>query len=139
MSIVTKKQFLADVRHEIEMLKQNATESEIARLNINSLNANDINLCIYGQMTGDCTSLRAKDLMDKSCKRVFSRTFKIRTAIQLDALIPNVNGNYESQDWDIYGRELDYLSALEGYIYATDAKNAEIISYLKDETTTLTL
>ena len=67
-----KKEFLAAVEKEIISIKQNATTEEIGKLNIGELKASVGNQCIYGQMTGDCCSLRSKDLMGKGCTLVFS-------------------------------------------------------------------
>ena len=64
-----KSEFLADVRHEVEMLKKNATEKELGKLDFEDLDPHNAKLCIYGQMTGRCSSERAKILMDKSCIR----------------------------------------------------------------------
>lgn len=141
MSKITKKQFLLDVRHEIEALKKNATADEKARLDFKDFNPSNTRECFYGQLTGSCCSSRAKVLMDMSCIRVFGIEWDdvlFETKSYKD-FIPALNGAYNAQDWKGNDRALNYLSALEGYIYASDAKNKQIISYIKGETETLVL
>jgi len=147
MSKITKKQFLADVMHEIDMLKKHATQAEVSRLDFHLFNPSDYNQCIYGQLTGDCRSLRAKDLMDVSCIRTFDLTGDTDAVINENLTFAkakaSINGIYDGSPWTgdrgEANRSFYYLSALEGYIALKDAKNKEIIAYLKGETDTLTL
>lgn len=64
---MNKKEFLEAVVHEVETLKRIAKKNEINMLDFDRLDPNDKSLCIYGQMTNDCGSGRAKELMDKAC------------------------------------------------------------------------
>lgn len=96
--------------------------------------------CIYGQMTGSCQSRRSKELMDASCIRVLKENVLSGDGIEFKTLKTAINGEYTGQDWYSEGRRsLDYLSSLEGYINLRDAKNAQIIQYIKDEINTLKL
>lgn len=138
---ITKKHFLADVRHEIEMLREHATDREKSNLDFSEFNPSYSSTCIYGQMTGQCYSVRAEELMDLSCVRIFDRNPSGKKP--LVKILDFVNGEYEkSKIWKGRNkRDFDYkfISALEGYIFATDAKNAEIIQYIKGETNSLEL
>jgi hypothetical protein len=147
MSRVTKKQFLADVMHEIELLRLNSTEAERANLNFSQFDPEKPSKCIYGQMTGDCESKRAKELMDISCKRVFNIVNGPNGNGATDLLNKTfsdikhwINGDYKGQTWNGDGeRTYRYLSALEGYINLNSAKNQDILHYIKGEIKTLSL
>lgn len=147
MNTLTIPQFIQDVEHEVRTLKKHATAEEINRLNLNIFNPEYEHTCIYGQMTGSCTTLRTKDLMDKACIRVMDCTGGGISSIignQLRwAFLLNVNGKYTGQTWDVYledgPRNWRYLSALEGYICTKDAKVAHIMDFLKDTTSSVQL
>lgn len=139
MKTITKAQFLKDVKHEIDMLKKYATEEEKYNLNFRRFSSSNVHECIYGQLTGNCSSIRAKQLMDLSCIRVLSDNPIKRNGISFEILKKYINGKYTGQDWEDGDRGLDYLSSLEGYINLDDAKNEQIIQYIKGEIDTLTL
>lgn len=60
-----KSEFLLEVMAELDNIKAKATKEELSRLNIESFYVNSPNMCIYGLMTGICTSNRAKELSPK--------------------------------------------------------------------------
>lgn len=140
-----KQQFLKDVMHEINALKQNATQKEISNLNFDEFNPRTPSDCIYGQLSGDCSSQRAKSLMDVSCIRVMDLDCEGVDGIlhkEIEDEEFNINGEYEAQTWNSdswNGRSYRYLSALEGYICTKNANNKGIIQYLKGEIQTLEL
>lgn len=140
---ITKAQFLADVRHEIDMLKENTTPLERGRLNFAYFNPEHPEQCIYGQISGDCRNTRAKELMDKCCRRVIDTTPKnINGGDTFTDIKPLINGEYNAQMWDAHGGRSRwvYLSSLEGYIQLeNDKANAQIIAYIKGETNGLVL
>jgi len=141
-TLITKEQFLADVRTEVESLKQNATPEEVARLNIEDFNPMNMSKCIYGQMTGSCENKRAKELMDKACVRVTrddSRKFENKS---FDEVAGKINGEYTQQTWKPRGwhdRDYDYLSMVEAYIFLKGSSPKNIMDYLKGEVDTLEL
>ena len=53
------------------MLKEHATKEELNKLNFTYFDPQSPTACIYGQMAGQCTSIRANELMNKSCVRVW--------------------------------------------------------------------
>lgn len=142
-------QFLKDVMHEIDALKEHATPQEKLNLSFSSFDCTHPEYCIYGQLAGVCYSERAKDLMDKCCIRVMNiedgANSIINVPIEGDEF--NINGSYEGQTWTEpqkwneghYYRSYKYLSALEGYICSARANNKGVISYIKGEINTLTL
>jgi hypothetical protein len=151
---ITKAQFLNEVKHEIDSLKKHATKAELSRLNFRTFDPNFATDCIYGQMTGTCASRRAKQLMDKSCVRIFDTSSigsdSLDDISNFNSLKKYINGKYTDISWreatafsksigNEFGRDYDYLSALEGYIQTKGAKNKEILEYLKGERETLKL
>lgn len=48
---------------ELQYIKQNATQEEIAKLDFKTLDPDNVNFCIYGQMTGYCYGNRATELI----------------------------------------------------------------------------
>lgn len=148
-NFITREQFLADVRHEIDSLKANATPSEIAKLDIYNFNFNSPRNCIYGQMTGRCSTFRAKELMDASCVRVTKRSddfdgVSYSRGKGFDDIVSHINGDYKGQTWgekydETYNRHYGYLSMLELYITLNGANNRNIFEYLKGETEILDL
>lgn len=145
MSKITKTQFLADVTHEIEMLKLHATEEEKRKLNINRFSPNRAETCIYGQMTGDCRTDRAFSLMELSCTRTFDlQESDLCQNDSFTTIQKLINGAFKGQGWDstdnnINSRSWRYLSALEGYIQINYGSHANILSYIKGEIDTLKL
>lgn len=148
-----KQDFLSAVEHEVRSLKEHATESELKNLNFDTLNYDDMEQCIYGQMTGDCSSVRAKELMDKSCiivtndKFVGANTIGGETYAELKTFI---NGKNEGQGWNDDGgrkgtilfagsRNFRHLSALEAYICLKEAKKKNIVNFLRGDVDTLKL
>ena len=110
------KDFKADVFHEINMLKTHATKDELAKLNFDTFDYNHVQKCIYGQMTGDCQSKRAKKLMNLSCIRVMDWSIGTRNKtihqLKISSKDFTVNGKYTKQTWESGGRNFDYMSAL---------------------------
>ena len=142
------KIFLRDVRHEIESLRKNATEQEKDNLDFRTFYPNNFENCIYGQMTGDCRSPRAKELMDKSCVRVMDiELFGNVYGSNYEDKAFNVNGKYKSEkswvddDTEYYNRnrQMNYLSVLEGYILLKNAKSENILAYIKGQINNLEL
>ncbi len=141
-TIISKEQFLQDVRTEVEGLKANATPYEISRLDLFTFDPDSKIDCIYGQMTGVCTSRRAKVLMDASCVRVTSSCNALNSKT-FDEVSDQINGDYTGQTWyeewgNLY-RKYDYLSMVEMYIFLKGASPKNIMDYLKGEVETLEL
>jgi len=142
-----KKDFIADVMHEIDMLKKHATKAELNNLDFDMFDYDHQDNCIYGQITGSCASPRAKILMDKACIRVMNiKSERYLTGAKLLAgktfskIKHQINRDNTSQTWNESGRRnYSHLSALEGYITLKGAKNKQIIQYLRGEIDTLKL
>lgn len=135
MSQITHEQFLADVRHEVETIKKLATPEEISRLKFKRFNPDSKSNCIYGQMTGDCRSIRACDLLSSACVRVtHNRKVKLHEST-FEEILEVINGPLKGRMKD----DLNYISMLETYILLKDSKSKNIMDYLKGKTETLEL
>ena len=113
---LTKKDFFAEVITEVEHLKKTATQKEIGRLDFSTLDATNYQLCIYGQMTGDCHSDRAVELANKKYEG-----------------ISKDGGSFTEWNNSIYSAASKDISPLEVYITLKGAKNKSLIAYLKGE------
>lgn len=136
--------------HEIDMLKKLGTKKELGLLNFIEFNHRHEEKCIYGQMTGDCGSKRAKELMDKGCIRIMDinncelgggvSTIDGKTFTEIKGFVNGVNEGQGWRDYDGYkSRVYKHLSALEGYICLKGANTSGIIAYLKGEVETVKL
>ena len=139
-------QFRKDVESEAAALKQNATSEEIGNISLQSFNASEFSECIYGQMTGDCRSDRASQLILACCPRFFKNDYVGRYQdIGFMHAKENANGKTIDgvKDWrDLQlhrGDNITHFSAIEAYILIPGAKIANLIAYLKGETETVDL
>lgn len=109
METTTSKQqkvieFNAAVMAEVASLRMHATQEEISNLNVETLNPGKESLCIYGQLTGDCSSTRAQELMSISCTKTMEikdeEVNNITEALHtFSSLITNFNGAYTGKTW----------------------------------------
>jgi hypothetical protein len=136
----TKKQFIEDVKKEARALKKTATVEEIDSLDFQHFNPESPSGCIYGQMTGNCRSKRASELIFNCCKRYVDmppddHAYALPT--NFDEMKECINGEkipgvksahdlYEKRDDTIW-----HFSSIEAYIMMPDAKSANLIDYLK--------
>lgn len=143
----TFEQLKEDVRKEAEALRVHATKRELGRLNFQELDVLSKRSCIYGQMTGDCFSNRAANLIYSCTPRYFTAEVMVsddddRAEITVDSLLSHVNGSKvkgfknERTDFEIEGT---HYSAIEAYILLPEARNENLIAFLRGETETLTL
>lgn len=149
-----EKEFLQAVEHELRTLKDIATKEELSSLSLYGFNPTVYDSCIYGQMTGSCYSVRAKELMDKACV-VTTQPIEIDGEIKggiyefrgqtFSKVKPFINGKNNGQGWRdeggswLHSRSYNHLSALEAYICMDARKIEHIISFLRDESKELTL
>lgn len=140
--------FLRDVLHEVEMLRQHATPEEIAKLNLENFCPTSKSQCIYGQMTGTCISDRARELMAVACIRCMNLPTTDEIDLQqgrIDIDDPEfvINGEYTEQTWkevSVFNvRNFQTMTVLEAYIITRYANIKGIMAYLKGEADTLSL
>lgn len=138
----TREQFIEDVKAEAMALRENATKEELERLDFSVLDPGDITACIYGMATADCMTKRACFLISKCCKRYVKNEMPGLEENDITDVINNINGEVAENvilkerisEWGII-----HLSSIEAYITLKDAKNANLIAYLRGETDTLDL
>lgn len=118
------KGYFDRVLNEINLLKQNATKEELSQLNFETLNPDNGRLCIYGQITGDCFSNRAFELIQTCCKTTISFPYLSKTT---------THKRRPRQD------RYDDFSFLEHCIAMYPMNNLAIIQYLKGERTEINL
>jgi hypothetical protein len=117
----TFDQLKEDVRKEAEALRVHATSEELGRLDFEKLRPDNVTMCIYGQMTGNCDSPRATELIT-TCTRTYIESTSSLNDMEL-------NKTFADFRW----------SPIEFYILQRGSKNANLIAYLKGETETLEL
>jgi hypothetical protein len=116
----TFEQLKDDVRKEAEALKIHATKEERGSLSNELLNPYSHDRCIYGLMCGDCYSDRA-EFLKITCAKKFVSDTNISAAKVIE------------------GQGMIYYSPIESYIQQPEARNANLIAFLRGETETLTL
>lgn len=119
------KDFIMDVLYEINHIKKHATKEEISRLDFEEFSPERIDKCIYGQMTGDCFSKRAEQLMPK----------------KHDAIFNLLNGKSKINFIkDMQLNDEQSFTVLEVFVSLNyKDQNAGIIRYLKGETEDIVL
>lgn len=139
----TFDQLKEDVRKEAEALRVHATKEERGRLDIDDFDPQVGNGCIYGLIAGDCFSERAANLIELCTPRYFKNdvlpdVYGGKTA--MDHISKNVNGcqveDFVKERTRVIGT---HFSAIEAYITLSEARNKNLIAYLRGETETLEL
>lgn len=140
----TTNQLIADAAKEAKLLKKHASKSELIALRIDELAASNIHKCIYGQMTGDCFSNRAAELIQLCTPRYFTHAAIAETAQNTIATIARAANGQTVKDFKNNrigrgGYSPIHFSAIEVYITWIGAKNDNLIAYLRGETKKLIL
>lgn len=121
------------VKKEAENLKVHATQEEIAQLDLEYLEPNYKESCVYGLMTGHCESKRATELIVQCCERVY-KAEAARIHATMEVAILNGKPKIETR--------VSYFSPIEVYIglpgQKVNGNNKNLIDFLKGETNTLT-
>ena len=109
-----KNVFFAQVKKELVNLRKKATQEEIKKLNFAQFDHTVKYACIYGQMTGNCASERAKKLQPKTYGYIGNFGKK--------------RSKFEVHDFD----EGNRFTALEKYLYmCTKAQQRLIFQFLR--------
>lgn len=127
----TIKTLIELVKNEATNLREHASKEQLSKLNINRLNPNNQERCIYGQMTGNCDSKSAVKLMVKCAERVYTI---LDSENRFDRSI--LNGE------PITSKRQFWFSPIEKYIYLRRNQPSELkklVKYLKGETDKLNL
>jgi hypothetical protein len=138
----TFDQLKEDVKKEAEALRVHATKEELGSLNLDQLFPESIYKCIYGLMTGNCSSVRAAMLINTcACRYVKDACLTEIQEQGFERIQKKVNGanvvNFVKERTE--GPYTRHYSAIEAYILLPEARNENLIAYLKGETETLEL
>lgn len=129
----TFEQLKEDVRKEAEALRVHATKEELGKLNLDYLDSTDRTRCIYGQMTGNCFSQRSAELINNCAITHFNEL--------PDTIEEMTSSVTERPKYFLDTRPDPWLqstfSAIESYICLPEAKNDNLIAYLRGETNNL--
>jgi len=132
----------ADVKKEAEALRVHASKDELGKLELKMLNPKSINNCIYGLMCGACDTQRAATLINL-CAHRFVRDTMLTTVAEegFGRIQRKVNGEKVKDFVHERTNRLTWYhySAIEAYILLPEARNANLIAYLRGETETLDL
>ena len=108
---------------EADNIKKFATKEEIGKLNFETLDPTHLKLCIYGQMTGDCDSDRARYLLNK-CTKPYSMDIEKDSPRSNSKYFPNTHKRFS-------------FSPIEYAISNHPKHNNQLIKYLKGEVETI--
>lgn len=122
------------VIEEATNLKKYATKEELSRLDYDNLDGDSKSRCIYGQMTGDCSSYRANELIIKCAQKVYNTT-------DTDDRIVKSVLNGKPYKIDKVNERLDfYISPIEKFLYKykrgykESTKIKKLVNFLQDKT-----
>lgn len=138
----TFEQLKEDVKKEAEALRVHATEEELEKLDFTIVDPTHKQLCYYGQMTGNCFSRRAAELIDKCCSRYFAPELMPNGGhVNMKRVSKYANGTKVKDFVNERSSMIEetHFSAIEAYILLPKAKNKNLIAYLRSETETLEL
>ncbi len=127
-----QKTFIKDVIKEIEALKENANKEQKTKLIFATFIPDKPEQCIYGQMTGDCWSLEAAELIEK-CNPGLTQVFSFIGDISWLKTYPKKEASKEKR------QKYSYITLLEQFIVIEKYKkyNQNILSYIKGTTNIL--
>lgn len=133
-----KDRFIWEVTNEAVALRENATQAERGMLNLCTLSAVYTNRCIYGQMTGDCHSDRALELIEKCTPRYFEGG-ALTVYGSLEEAIANANGTKVQRFKQMRKERYEvHFSAIEIFIsVAPDKKIESLVKYLRGDSNKL--
>lgn len=143
---MTRKQVMQNlVKQEAKNLKKNATQAELGKLSFSTLKDREgyASSCIYGQLTGNCFSGRAGELIFNSCIRVYTNDQSLNNEPNKDCLTnAPINGKPEViRNGCANGSEAEYFSPIEVFISQdvnkSNGNNEKLIKYLRGEIKTL--
>lgn len=136
--MITKAEWLKAVKQEARNLKKYATKEELQKLDFETFDPENPQCCIYGQIADNCATPRAVELIKKCCnKMVKSDEWMLIGAETFTKLKNRINGKVG--DLGRIFASSRYFSSIEAYIVLKDAKNENLINFLKGKTKNLDL
>lgn len=125
------KVLLQLVSKEAKSLKKYAYKKELKKLNFKNFSSSNIFKCIYGQMTGDCFSDRASELIYKCAARIYKSgedEEKVSAGVTLNGKPPQKGRGFYSRN---------FWSPIEVFVdidkNRKNGNNEMLIKFLKNE------
>jgi hypothetical protein len=137
----TFEQLKEDVRKEAEALRVHATKEELEKLDFDDFDPSNEYHCIYGQMCNGCNTKRAAKLISLCAIKYFNHISPIAlhgSDLLNECVAEDKHGMFVTQR-STPGSAHSQWSAIEAYILLPEAKNANLIAFLKGETDNLEL
>jgi hypothetical protein len=126
--------FLAAVLHEATVLRDKATYEEKNELQLWRLDPNSQARCVYGLMTGTCTSKRACELMSQACQLMVPTNLTVDSANEVEPYVESCDVKKEfrpGMGLFLSPRQFAHYSALEAYIMLPQANCEGLLNYIK--------
>lgn len=121
------------VKKESELLRNKITKEEVEKLDLCKLDPSSVFHCIYGQLTGDCTSKRAEQLIKLCCEKVYHN--KESHILKREY---NIIDSPKVKYCNSPRRLMNYMSPIEIFInYCGTTNQLILLTYLRKETETL--
>lgn len=122
------------VIEEATNLRNKATSKELSKLDYENLAGESTTWCIYGQMTGNCESLRAFKLIKKCAKKVYEVTNNINRFKNLE-----LNGapkivTYSSRNSYYFSPIEIFVNKYKPKFNSESRKIKKLVSFLKGDT-----
>ena len=117
------------VIEEATKLKKHLTKKEMNRLNYDSLLGRSYENCIYGQITGNCTSIRANKLIIKCCKLVYYSNDGYNNLLKKPCKILNADSRVNFYLSPMEEFLINYKPSVNVHSYYVN----KLVSFLKDK------
>ncbi|MEK6879624.1 MAG: hypothetical protein AABY22_08460 [Nanoarchaeota archaeon] len=119
------------VIQEANNLKKYAAKIEIERLDFEILNPSSYSKCIYGQLTGDCFSQRAENLIKSCCTKIYKNSYTVGSLSNLK----EIHDDIETIKRDMFYNS--HWSPIEVFIYKPanqkNGNNEQLVKFIKGE------
>ena len=129
VKIIKKESILNKlVEQEAKNLVKFATKEELNNLDFKTLDGDSANHCIYGKLSKNCFSIRAVELIEESCERVYENNY---TNSLGSSTIP-LNGSPKETNRSYYWSPIEvFIAILKNQ---KNGNNEKLINYLKGKT-----
>lgn len=139
--MATRKEVMHNlVKEEAKNLKKHADKKQLENLNFKFLDFDSPERCIYGQITGDCFSEEAHNLIQKCAKRVYKSNYN-ELNWESNISTCKLNGKPEIKKGLGRDRVELFYSPIEVFIAQdkniTNGNNEKLVNYLKGKITRL--
>lgn len=135
-----EQELLKQVKKEATKLRDNITEEERNKLNYATLAGTSRRRCIYGQITGDCNSYRATNLIKLCAEKVYINKAGENHFANIKLSFNKLNGSPKNLIRNQYFSPIEVLLYdKKKYIYENDNTGIikKLVNFLKKDSDTL--